>query len=423
MLAELVFVTRFLGLVAGEQNVILEADASVRSIELRVDGRAELILEQPPWKGTLDLGPELRPREVTAIAFDGQGNEVGRETQFLNVARERAELEIVLERDGNGQPREARLEWAHFRSEAPKRTVIRLDGRTISRTKKATLSGIDPHALHVLSAEAVFSDEVVARKELVFGGVYSEQLPANLTAVGVRQRVALRTSRPCLFRLGETEVAPTAVETGPAIVSFVLNGEASDALRRDHSVLREPLYKVNDAEFRLVAPLATQIEQRDLRSWIFPTTTIDGTQGLRYVVLLRGAGRGEHRFADAVAVAGVRSLGSNRRAVVYVAGEGRLADRSVHSPVEVRRYLESIGVPLRVWSTGTGPRRDLENHWGKVWDVSHPARLLEATNDLKRELEMQRVAWVPADPYDALRATTNDDCSYVPLARAGSSAP
>jgi hypothetical protein len=417
MLAELVFVTRFLGLVAGEQNVVFEAGPSVRAIEVRVDGRRELVLKEPPWKGTIDLGAALEPREVTAVAFDAAGVEVGRETQVLNIARARAELEILLDRDAAGVPSAVRLEWRHFRSEEPKRSAIRLDGRAISKTTSARLGELDPSRMHVLSAEIEFQDTVIARKELVFGGVYSEQMPANLTAVGVRQRPAFKTSRPCVFRFGGEEFAPAAVEEGPAIVAWVLNGDAGDELRRGGSSTRDPLFAIPFSEFRLVTPVATSVQQREFDSSIFPSTVVEGRRGTRYMVLFRSWGSGVRRFADALAAAGVRSLGSNRRAVVYVVGHAAEPDHSIHSPAAVRRYLDSIGVPLRVWSTA-GSRPDLERVWGRVRDVSTTASLLEATSELKRELEMQRVAWLPAAPLDALRARTNDDCSYVPLARA-----
>jgi hypothetical protein len=417
MLAELVIVTRFLGLVAGEQNVALEAGPDVHSIELSVDGRRDVTLTKSPWKGKVDLGVDLEPHELTAIAFDAAGVEVGRDTQLLNIARPRAELQIVLERDGGGAPHEIRLESTHFKNARPKRSVIRLDGRTIGRSTSVSLPATDPRDMHVVSAEVTFEDDVVVRKELVFGGVYSEQMPADLTAIGVRQREASKAPGPCLFTFGEHDLAPAAVERGPAIVSFILNGDANDRLRRNHSYLRDPLYAIPDAEFRLVTPIATAIQQRDYESAIFPSMPIDGSRGTRSVMLYRTwSGEADRRFADALAVAGVRSLGSNRRAVVYVIGELRAPDHSAHSPETVRRYLESVGVPLRVWST-SGPHPELEAAWGRIRDVSSAPGLLEATSELKHELEMQRVAWLPAGPLEALRARPNDDCGYVALAR------
>ena len=70
------------------------------------------------------------------------------------------------------------------------------------------------------------------------------------------------------------------------------------------------------------------------------------------------------KYTDAVAVAGVKGVtGSQRRAVVYILSTKD--DASSHPPAVVRRYLQSVGVPLFVWSL-TGPRPDLAEAWA-VW--------------------------------------------------------
>lgn len=94
----------------------------------------------------------------------------------------------------------------------------------------------------------------------------------------------------------------------------------------------------------------------------------------------------------------------------------------MHSPAVIRRYLERIGVPLRVWSL-TGPRPDLAATWGEARDVSTSAALLAATEDLRKELESQRVAWLPVAPLDAFRVVTSADCAYAPLAGSGYALP
>ena len=110
--------------------------------------------------------------------------------------------------------------------------------------------------------------------------------------------------------------------------------------------------------------------------------------------------------------------GGQRRVIVVVLGDAPARDRSLHSPAVIRRYLERVGVPLRVWSL-TGPRPDLVDTWGEVRDVSTAAGLLAATDDLRRELDSQRVAWMPVAPLDAFRVIANADCAYEPLAGAG----
>jgi hypothetical protein len=72
-------------------------------------------------------------------------------------------------------------------------------------------------------------------------------------------------------------------------------------------------------------------------------------------------------------------------------------------------------VPLRVWSL-TGARPDLADTWGEVRDVSTSAGLLAATEDVRQELDSQRMAWLPVAPLDAFKVSATADCAYEPLA-------
>jgi len=419
MLAEIVFLSRFLGLVTGEQTVVLEPDAEVRSVALLLDDRRVSSIGAPPWSAKVDLGTELAPHELTAVGYDAAGAEVARGVQILNITRPRAELEILVDRDGDRVS--VRLEWAHYRNEKPVRAEVRVDGQVVSTTpasKPVALPKLESAALHTASAEVEFADGVVAKNELVFGGIYSEQMPAELTAVAVRNKSTRRNPRPqpCTFRVGGHDVTPAAVEEGGALISFVLNGQASASVRRA-SAGKDPLFEIRGAEIRVVSPIAARAQQRTAEAAIFPSTKITGARSIRNVLMLRSAEAGTRRFADAVAVAALHSLGSMRRVVVFVMGSDAMPDQSANSVAIVRRYLERIGVPLRVWSS-TGPRPDLVRVWGEIDDVSTPGKLLKATLDLRHELAAQRVAWIPATVLDALEAKTNQACEYEVLARA-----
>ena len=120
------------------------------------------------------------------------------------------------------------------------------------------------------------------------------------------------------------------------------------------------------------------------------------------------------RFADAVAVAGVRAVtGGQRRAVVYILS-GK-PDTSRSDPAAVRRYLASLGVPLFVWSV-SGPRPDAAESWGDVQDVSSLPKLGEAVNRIRKTLQEQRIAWVDVDPLTALRLEANHSCGIEVVA-------
>jgi hypothetical protein len=115
-------------------------------------------------------------------------------------------------------------------------------------------------------------------------------------------------------------------------------------------------------------------------------------------------------FADAVAVAGVRTLeAARRRAVVLVLGDG--ADRSEHTPATVRRYLARIGVLLFVWSVD-GPQPE----WGDVTDIASLDRLHAAIVTLNQTLDAQRIVWLPVDPLTALNVQVKPDCGVATVA-------
>ncbi|HEX2059555.1 MAG TPA: hypothetical protein VHK90_02340, partial [Thermoanaerobaculia bacterium] len=207
MLAELVFVTRFLGLTAGEQDVALRADANVQRVEIRRDGETIATMTAPPWRKRVALGEELGPYELTAVGYDASGNEIARDAQLVNLARPAAEAGILLERDANGVLT-ARLQWTHLAGRRPVSAQLTFDGNVISRGASAEpvpLGRVDPTQIHVVGAEITFIDGVRARKDIVFGGVYTEQIPSELTAIAVR--VTDETKRDCL-RVRDRQVAP-----------------------------------------------------------------------------------------------------------------------------------------------------------------------------------------------------------------------
>ncbi|HEX8408092.1 MAG TPA: hypothetical protein VF883_04470 [Thermoanaerobaculia bacterium] len=404
MLAELVFLSRFLGLAFGPQAVMLKADAEVKRVELRRDGERIGALSKPPWNARIDLGRDLGPYELTAIGYGADGTEVARDTQLVNLARPAAEALILLDR--NGTALSARLGWLHIAGAEPTTTVVKFDGKVVSR--KATsapipLGDVTDDQVHVVSAELMFPGGMQVRKEIVFGGPHSEQMPAELTAVAVRKRG--ETPTRCI-RAGGREMEPVAVESPLPQVAVIVNGGVPawvTLARRGQGV---------PAQFSVVFPVLTAGDGVEM----FPTQYIARHLGLREALRERRV-VGKKEFAHAVAAAAMRALRQEqRRAIIYVLGKSDAADQSAIDAPAVRRYLQRVGVPLYVWSF-TGPRPELAETWGEVQDVSTPERLGEATAGLRADLNSQRVAWLPAPPLDAYRATASDDCAYLPLAK------
>ena len=125
---ELAFLTLFLGLVSGVQPVAVSVVGDVARLELSLDGKTFTTLQQPPWRATVDFGPQLLPHTLSARALDAAGKELTRTVQWINLPRPAAEVELQLERDPTGVPRAARLVWQNLTGEAPQKITVSLDG-------------------------------------------------------------------------------------------------------------------------------------------------------------------------------------------------------------------------------------------------------------------------------------------------------
>lgn len=419
MLLATIFVARILGLAAGPQHVGITADPAIQRVEIVDNGKVVRTLTQPPWRTIVDFGPEIVPHELTAIGYDAQGKPIARDSQVLNLGRPLAEVGVLLTREGKDVT--ATIRWNHYGALEPESIVTSLDGKVVGRgvASKVPLGAISSEDVHVVRADVKFVDGVLARSEIAFGGsVFSEETPAELTSVAMRQRRHVRGPVSCIT-IGERSVMPTGVERGKASVFFVRDGrptaKAVDFLARGGSL--DARFAIADAEMLMVAPYSRTIANEDgAQTDIFRAEIFPG-DGVRPVLRLGGPTIGEVRLADAVSAAAFYALRrGRRRAVVLVFGESKTEERSQNSAAVVRRYLSRVGVPLHVWSL-TGPRPDLEEIWGPITDVSDWKALQKATAALRKDLESQRIAWLPARAVDAFRAKATPDCALIPLAR------
>jgi hypothetical protein len=421
VLAEIVFASRLLGLVAGEQQIDVQVDPAVQRLEVQRDGATVATLHRVPWSAVVNFGPELAPHELTVVAFDRDGNELARDTQAVNVARPYAEIGVLLDRDPEGRMI-ASVRWTHYAQRYPSNVIVKLDGRAIHKDTTFTtfpLGVVDMTKIHVVDVEVAFPDSVRARKEVVFGGSagYSETVPSELTAIGVRQRKAEGKNTTACLRVDSQEFPAVKVERGEGEAIFILNGGRGALKSLDAPEPRGNVFALPDAELTVMHPVAEVIQRPGNLTRLFNSLTLKG--GTRRVLATTATPEGRVQIADAVGAAALRTLqGGHRRVVIVVLGSAAAPDASEHSPAVMRRYLQRVGVPLRVWSL-TGPRPDLAETWGEVRDVSTQADLIKATEDLRQELDSQRVAWVPVAPLNAVRVTANTDCAYEPLAGDG----
>ena len=408
MLAELVFVTRLLGLMSGTRAIEARVDPAVHSVEILLDGQRADLLRAAPWRTKIDFGVELAPHELTAVARDAEGRELARDTQLVNVPRPQAEIGVMFRRD------RADITWQHIGGVMPKKMTVKLNNKTLASTltRSVKLPALAPEALNVLSINLQFEDGATAQRDVVFGG-FSEEMPAELTATIVRERAGKKDRENC-FRIAGRPVVASEVETGDAAVLIVRAGypPGDQYRRRNQSRARvaESAFTMPRTSLRFIWPVAAGAGNSDL----FMTSDYwDAARGVRFLVTSVEGARGlTLRFADAVAVAGTEALREPRRRAIVLLLNGE-EDQSRYRADVVRRYLERIGVPFFVWSLA-GSRK--HPAWGEVQDVSTNERLQEAVRRLRGELDQQRVAWLPADPYHALHVETSADCAWEPLA-------
>src|SRR5216684_6532826 len=131
MSSQIVFLTLYLGLIAGRQPVELQVGTDVKSVRILVDGRESAVLKAPPWRAIVDLGPAYTPRGVVAVAYDRDGDEVGRTSQTINLPRPLAELTIGLLTGDKGIPVSVALRWEHVFAAKPLRASIIIDGKKV----------------------------------------------------------------------------------------------------------------------------------------------------------------------------------------------------------------------------------------------------------------------------------------------------
>ncbi|HEX5757931.1 MAG TPA: hypothetical protein VF121_01950, partial [Thermoanaerobaculia bacterium] len=409
------FASLWLGIVAGTVPVTLLVPPETARVELLLDGRPAGSRHTAPWTLHVDLGAELAPHELVAVASNAEGRELGRARQFLNLPRPPAVLEVTLEAtpETGGV---ARIAWGATAGAAPLALRATLDEKPLPVRDPAALPlpPFDAASPHLLRVEADFPGGVTASRDLVFGGTMAEEIDFELTAVPVL--LAGKRLAGEVVVLAGAEALPTlAIEEGAQDLVVVVDPSAAAELRNMgrevarmgsmFSGARGMLAKVDGrfvaplpaaARLRVVWPVARRTARRELRWQVFPhSQDLLPREGglLRHLLRIGEPREGTPQLADAVAVAGIAAAqGTRRRAVLLLLGpEPR--DGSVYAPEAVRRYLERLRVPLRVWATGKAPAAAAAA-WGEVEPVRNLAGFERAAKRLSELLERQRIVWV-----------------------------
>ncbi|HEX2254888.1 MAG TPA: hypothetical protein VHQ65_16605 [Thermoanaerobaculia bacterium] len=395
------FLTLLLGLVIGPWPVALDVGPDVARVDLLLDGVEVASVAGEPWQATVDLGEELAPHHLVAVARGADGAELGRTEQWINLGPSPLEVELDVERDEAGKPVAARVIWQSVEDLAIERVTLSLDGEPLPLDERyrAALPPLPQDALGLLQAEVVLASGAAAQAGRLLGGRYGEHSEVGLTTVPLRvgRRLPRGTGKLAWLRVAGEPAAAVAVERGDADILVVTDRSALPELdslkeryerwvaKQDKSIrgLDTANKGVNPALTLLsggldpgdrvwyVAPEAERVRPAaspaasaaapGQAAWLFrrfgPVGVELGGLPNQLLRLNLPPAAAPQRLADAVATAGRDAYGSGRpRAVLAVVGPG-MEDASIHRFQAVRRYLGSLGVPLHVWYVEHAPGR------------------------------------------------------------------
>jgi len=451
------FATFLLGLTTGVHPVRLLVADGVAQVELMLDDATVATLHEPPWTAHCDLGDELAPHALTAVARDASGSLVGTARQLVNLPRAQAEISLILEHPGNG-PAQLRLAWQSTVASDPRKLDLTLDGTPIPvvRPDRIVLPPHDPATFHLLHARLTFADGVSAESELGFGGGFGDTVATELTAVPVaiasRHRVPdreelasriLARGKPAhVLAVDEGDAeAIVVVERGAetlldAMIENLTSEEGRRRRRARRTVINEHSEVVNGmlvthpgfalpaddpvrgtsggCPLRLLRPFA-ETEERDGATWerFRASQAIPREEGaLPWIVRVIPPSvdtTAPQSVADAVAFAGLLASSRGQRRAVVLLISNQPDDASRFDPRNAMRFLERLHVPLLVWSPERRP--DRESAWGKPVEVSNARLLSAAIDDLDALLDRQRIVWVegPHLPQDVALAPGRGD--------------
>jgi len=399
------FLTLLVGLVTGAQDVELSVGPNVAAIELKLDGAAISHLASPPWKARVDFGANLRPHRLDALAFDADGVQLGQATQYVNLPRPGQQAALGLVEDERGRPRALRVSWASVGDAKPKSIEVEVDGVALDATdpNRVRLPSLHERDVHVARARVRFSDSIVAKTELVFGGSNVMSSDVELTAIPLAL-ASTATPDPGALRgiveVGGQPVELRALEAGPVNL-VIVRDETLDVLppawaqrlaflRKSTALNGLP----NGSQVRVLDPHPVTPNRARPRERVFDVSRPLPTASTSVVDVLLATppadpARGAQALGEAVAVAAQIAAQDDRPRAVVLVMDRVGPDASVYPVEEVRRYLSRLAVPLVVWSFRGAP-----GDWGATTKLSSDDDLREAWLHLLGELGRQRIAWV-----------------------------
>src|SRR5438067_534167 len=119
----------------GPHMVELQVGPGIHTVRILLEKQPMAVLDEPPWRATIDFGSSITPSELMAVGYDESGNEIARATQFVNVPRPVAEFSITLQNDTTGVPATAQFKWEHLVAANAVSATLTVDGKPVPLDK------------------------------------------------------------------------------------------------------------------------------------------------------------------------------------------------------------------------------------------------------------------------------------------------
>lgn len=403
------FVTLILSLHVGILPVEVSVADSVARVEMHLNGELVEARSGPPWAFQVDLGRELRPHRLEAVAFDGDGQELERTFQWVNYARRHWEASLVLDSPTEGQARQGRIVWATSDRRDPTDVDVTFDGQPLDLSTKGRfqLPPYDPAQVHHLKAELFFPGDHTTEAEAIIGGAYGDELTSALTAVPL----TLIDGQP----LPDTEALSRWIEVDgePSRVFSIPDEGRSIVIVRDHHIDPHLRMLTRKKRERAFAQAGRFLKPEDQVEFILTFNLGQDPRGVhRPVPISQDFNKlglwnlftTDHPKFNApskqslwwsLALSGKRVADLKRPRAVVLLLSRKPKSRPALSFQQAQGYLRSLRVPLLVWAPEqiTFERLDMTPNRG----YTGVDGMLQLFDDLDAILSQQTMVWIEGD--------------------------
>ncbi len=410
------FITLLLGLVTGVVELEVSVLDDAARVEIHLDSQVVATRTEKPWVFECDLGPELAPHELEAIAFDSRGREIDRAHQWVNLQQRPAEAAMILSGGSKGKPDAVSLVWQSLGQRMPQSIEMHLDGQPlpVSNPDHIPLPTYDPDEMHFLSAVMRFNDESSYQLETAFGGGRLSQVDTELTAIAITldkasKAPSIRNLQKWFSKDGKS-LKIHGLERGPAEIIVVRDPAAQPKLQELITVIRSWGLGAlgqrtafgqlgDDVQVKVLSPAGAPLSPTEVTPDMFVRSArLDADEnGLLWLSQHVPPQSFGMVFTNALALAGMQAhAGTRRRAVVLLLGESP-SEGSAYSAENVRQYLKVMQVPLFVWSLTSEPHPDWPEAELIPMVMTSEYRhkpFKQAVRRLRETVDAQRIVWV-----------------------------